>query len=312
MSSRRALRNTTSPTDDAHPVRLVPVPDVTQHAISVADVSHAYARPNEGVVQTLNSVSLDIRKGELLCLIGPSGCGKSTLLNIVGGLVSPTAGEVRVNEHPVRGPVPKEIAYVFQENTLFPWNTILDNVKVALEFQGVSAAERQERAKQAIEAVGLSEFAHSYPHQLSGGMKQRASLARALSLQTDILLMDEPFAALDEQTRSYLGEELSVLLAATNKTIVLVTHSLSEAVFLADRVVVMTARPAEIKATISVKAGHPREPSFTTSPEFSDLRNELYALLRDEIEKTVGGFVGRAAARDRERRATAGERGPKS
>jgi len=312
MSSRRAPRSTTSPTDDAHPVRLVPVPDVTQHAISVADVSHAYARPNEGVVQTLNSVSLDIRKGELLCLIGPSGCGKSTLLNIIGGLVSPTAGEIRVNGQPVRGPAPQEIAYVFQENTLFPWNTILDNIKVALEFQGVSGAERQDRAKQAIEAVGLGEFAHSYPHQLSGGMKQRASLARALSLQTDILLMDEPFAALDEQTRTYLGEELSVLLAATNKTIVLVTHSLSEAVFLADRVVVMTARPAEIKATISIKAGHPREPSFATSSEFGDRRNELYALLRDEIEKTVGGFVGRAAARDRERRAAAGERGPKS
>jgi NitT/TauT family transport system ATP-binding protein len=293
-------------------VRLVPVPDVTQHAISVAGVSHAYARPDEGVIQTLNSVSLDSRKGELLCLIGPSGCGKSTLLNIIGGLVSPTAGEVRVNGHPVRGPVPKEIAYVFQENTLFPWNTILDNIKVALEFQGVPVSERQDRAKQAIEAVGLSEFAHSYPHQLSGGMKQRASLARALSLQTDILLMDEPFAALDEQTRTYLGEELSVLLAATNKTIVLVTHSLTEAVFLADRVVVMTARPAEIKATINVNTGHPREPSFTTSAEFSDLRNELYALLRDEIEKTVGGFVGRAAARDRERRAVAGEGGARS
>ena len=212
----------------------------------------------------------------------------------------------------VRGPAPNEIAYVFQENTLFPWNTILDNIKVALEFQGVPVAERQDRAKQAIEAVGLSEFAHSYPHQLSGGMKQRASLARALSMQTDILLMDEPFAALDEQTRTYLGEELSVLLAATNKTIVLVTHSLSEAVFLADRIVVMTARPAEIKATISIKAAHPREPSFTTSPEFSDLRNELYALLRDEIEKTVGGFVGRAAARDRERRAAAGQPGARS
>jgi NitT/TauT family transport system ATP-binding protein len=290
-------------------VRLVPVSNVTQHAISVASVSHAYARPDDGVVQTLNAVSLDVHKGELLCLIGPSGCGKSTLLNIVGGLVSPTAGEVRVNGHPVRGPAPKEIAYVFQENTLFPWNTILDNIKVALEFQGVPVAERQDRAKEAIEAVGLTEFASNYPHQLSGGMKQRASLARALSLRTDILLMDEPFAALDEQTRTYLGEELSVLLAATNKTIVLVTHSLSEAVFLADRVVVMTARPAEIKATINIKAGHPREPSFTASSEFGDLRNEIYALLRDEIEKTVGGFVGRAAARDRERRAAAGERG---
>jgi len=280
---------------------------VTPDAIAVATVSHAYARPDEGAVKTLNAVSLGVRKGELLCLIGPSGCGKSTLLNIIGGLVVPTDGEVRVNGHPVHGPTPKEIAYVFQENTLFPWNTILDNIMVGLEFQGVPAVERRERAMDAIEAVGLTDFANNYPHQLSGGMKQRASLARALSLRTDILLMDEPFAALDEQTRTYMGEELSVLLATTNKTIVLVTHSLSEAVFLADRVVVMTARPAEIKATIEVRAAHPREPSFTTSSAFSDLRNELYALLRSEIEKTVGGFVGNAAARDRERRAVAGQ-----
>ena len=280
---------------------------MTPDAIAVANVSHAYARP-EGAVKTLTAVSLGVRKGELLCLIGPSGCGKSTLLNIIGGLVAPIDGEVRVNGHPVHGPTPREIAYVFQENTLFPWNTILDNITVGLEFQGVPAAERRERAMDAIEAVGLTDFANNYPHQLSGGMKQRASLARALSLRTDILLMDEPFAALDEQTRTYLGEELSVLLATTNKTIILVTHSLSEAVFLADRVVVMTARPAEIKATIEVKAAHPREPSFTTSSAFSDLRNELYALLRGEIEKTVGGFVGKAAARDRERRAVAGQR----
>jgi NitT/TauT family transport system ATP-binding protein len=282
---------------------------VTQDAITVTNVSHAYARPDGGEVKTLNAVSLGVRKGELLCLIGPSGCGKSTLLNIIGGLAAPTAGEVRVHGHLVQGPTPKEIAYVFQENTLFPWNTILDNIKVGLEFQGVPPAERQERAAEAIEAVGLTDFANSYPHQLSGGMKQRASLARALSLRTDILLMDEPFAALDEQTRTYLGEELSVLLATTSKTIVLVTHSLSEAVFLADRVVVMTARPAEIKATIEVAAAHPREPKFTTSPEFARLRNELYALLRGEIEKTVGGFVGKAAARDLERRAAAGEVG---
>jgi NitT/TauT family transport system ATP-binding protein len=137
-------------------------------------------------------------------------------------------------------------------------------------------------------------------------MKQRASLARALSLQTDILLMDEPFAALDEQTRMYLGEELSGLLATTNKTIILVTHSLSEAVFLADRVVVMTARPAMIKATIDVPEPHPRDPQFMTSPRFAEQRNEIYAHLRSEIEKTVGGFVGKAAARDRQRRGITG------
>jgi NitT/TauT family transport system ATP-binding protein len=276
--------------------------------IDVENVSHFYTRPDGSTVDTLNNVSIEVRKGELLCLIGPSGCGKTTLLNIIGGLITHTAGEVKVNGNSIRGrPSPREIAYVFQDNTLFPWNTIIDNVKVALEFQGVPQNERHGRAEEAIEAVGLKDFARNYPHQLSGGMKQRASLARALALRTDVLLMDEPFAALDEQTRMYLGEELSMLLATTNKTIVLVTHSLSEAVFLSDRVVVMTARPAAIKATIDVTEKHPRDPAFMASPRFADFRNELYAQLRAEIEKTVGGFVGNAAARDRQRRGIEGQ-----
>jgi len=279
--------------------------------IDINNVSHFYSRPDGGTVETLNNVSLEVRKGELLCLIGPSGCGKTTLLNIIGGLVQQVTGEVRVNGKPINGrPSPRDIAFVFQDNTLFPWNTVLDNIKVALEFQGVPQSERQGRAEEAIEAVGLKDFGKNYPHQLSGGMKQRASLARALALRTDVLLMDEPFAALDEQTRMYLGEELSILLATTNKTIVLVTHSLSEAVFLSDRVVVMTARPATIKATIEVPEKHPRDPAFMASPRFAEHRNELYAQLRAEIEKTVGGFVGNAAARDRQRRAVAGQAAP--
>jgi NitT/TauT family transport system ATP-binding protein len=271
-------------------------------AIAIAEVSHTYGQGRTGEeVRTLERVSLDIRKGELLCLIGPSGCGKSTLLNIIGGLVRATSGEVRIDGRAISGTTPDRIAYVFQENTLFPWNTIADNIKVALEFQGVSRGDRQARAEEALTAVGLQDFANHYPHQLSGGMKQRASLARAFSLRTDILLMDEPFAALDEQTRMYLGEELSRLLADAGKTIVFVTHSLSEAVFLADRVVVMTARPAAVKAVVEVPHGHPRDPEFMTSPEFAHLRNRLYGLLREEIQKTVGGMVGKAAARDRTR-----------
>lgn len=266
--------------------------------IEVKNVSHAFPQASEGGwLETLVDVSLEVEASELVCLIGPSGCGKSTLLNVIGGLIEPNSGEVRVAGAPVRGPTPDRVAYVFQENTLFPWNTIQENLKVALEFQGVARADRADRAHEALETVGLLDFAQHYPHQLSGGMKQRASLARALCLKTDILLMDEPFAALDEQTRMYLGEELSRLLADANKTIVFVTHSLSEAVFLADRVVVMTARPAAIKATIKVNQDHPRDPEFMASPEFADLRNELYGLLREEIHKTVGGMVGRAVER---------------
>jgi len=271
-------------------------PALADVVISVKNVSHAYA---QGAVKTLNDVSLDIGRGEMVCLIGPSGCGKSTLLNIIGGLVAPSTGEVLVDGKAINGPSPKSIGFVFQENTLFPWSTIVENVVTALEFQGVPKAERLGRAQAALDNVGLADFRNSYPHQLSGGMKQRASLARALALETDVILMDEPFAALDEQTRTYLGEELSYLLADTKKTIVMVTHSLGEAVFLSDRVVVMTARPAAIKSIIEVDYPHPRDPDFMMSPHFSELRNEIYALLRDEIRQTVGGLVGRAAGRDR-------------
>ena len=256
--------------------------------IKVEGVSQAFGAPGDPRrVVALESASLDITRGELICLIGPSGCGKSTLLNIIGGLASPSTGQVTIDGQPVRGPSPQKVAFVFQENTLFPWRTIIDNVKLGMAFQGVSKSERNDRAHESLKAVGLSEFAQHYPSQLSGGMKQRAQLARALGLQTEILLMDEPFAALDEQTRMVLGEDLSVLLARTGKTIIFVTHSLVEAVFLADRVAVLTARPGKIKKIINVEEGHPRKSNFMTSSKLGTLRNELYALLHDEIRKTM-------------------------
>jgi len=257
-------------------------------AISVRGVSHHFGEEDEARhVRALLDTSIDVARGELLCLIGPSGCGKSTLLNVMGGLLSPTAGTVEVAGKSVRGPMPADIAYVFQENALFPWNTVIENVMLGMLFQGVPKAEREERARRSLEAVGLAEFSSHYPSQLSGGMRQRAALARALSLQTDILLMDEPFGALHEQTRMVLGEDLSVLLSRTDKAIVFVTHSLGEAVFLADRVAVFSARPGTIKRVISVDEPHPRNPDFVTSTKFTELRNELYALLHDEIRKAM-------------------------
>jgi NitT/TauT family transport system ATP-binding protein len=264
-------------------------------AMRIKNVSHHFGEAGEAQhVRALLNTSLDIARGELLCLIGPSGCGKSTLLNIVGGLLAPTNGGVDVAGKPVRGPMPQDIAFVFQENALFPWNTVMENVKLGMLFQGVPKAQHEPRAKKSLEAVGLSDFAHHYPSQLSGGMRQRAALARALSLETGILLMDEPFGALDEQTRMILGEDLSVLLARTEKTIVFVTHSLGEAVFLADRVAVFSARPGTIKKIIRVDEPHPRKPNFVTSEKFTTLRNELYALLHEEIRKTVAGEAGGA------------------
>src|SRR5580692_4196780 len=224
-------------------------------AIRIRNVSHRFGEEGEARnVRALLDTSLDVVRGELLCLIGPSGCGKSTLLNIMGGLLAPTAGSVEVLGRQVAGPMPREVAFVFQEHALFPWNTVRENVDLGMRFQGVPATERAGRARR---------------------------------LQTDILLMDEPFGALDEQTRMILGEDLSVLLAATAKTIVFVTHSLGEAVFLADRVAIFSARPGTIKQVIAVDEPHPRKPDFVTSEKFTRLRNELYGLLHDEIRKTV-------------------------
>jgi NitT/TauT family transport system ATP-binding protein len=257
-------------------------------AISVRSVSHEFGEPGDPRhVRALLDTSLDIARGELLCLIGPSGCGKSTLLNVIGGLLAPTTGKVLVGNTEVRAPLPREIAFVFQENALFPWCTVAENVMLGMVFQGVAKSEQADRARKSLEAVGLADFAGHYPGQLSGGMRQRASLARALSLETGILLMDEPFGALDEQTRMILGEDLSVLLARTGKTIVFVTHSLGEAVFLADRVAVFSARPGTIKKVIAIDEPHPRKPEFMTSNKFNELRNELYRLLHDEIRKAV-------------------------
>jgi ABC-type nitrate/sulfonate/bicarbonate transport system ATPase subunit len=257
-------------------------------AIRIKEVSHRFGEEGDARhVLALRNTSLDIARGELLCLIGPSGCGKSTLLNVIGGLLAPSTGTVEVAGKRVAGPMPRDIAFVFQENALFPWNTVFDNVNLGMVFQGVPRAEREARAQRSLEAVGLKDFAQHYPAQLSGGMRQRAALARALSLETQILLMDEPFGALDEQTRMILGEDLSVLLARTDKTIVFVTHSLGEATFLADRVAVFSARPGTIKRVIDVHEPHPRKPDFVTSDKFTTIRNELYQLLHDEIRKTV-------------------------
>lgn len=260
-------------------------------AVKIRGVSKRFGDVGSSqTVLAIDNVSLDIRSGEFVCLLGPSGCGKSTLLNIVGGLLTQTEGSIEVLGKEVRAPLPKHVAFVFQESTLFPWYTIMQNFHVALKFQGVPRAEWDERSLEALAAVDMAQFARHFPNQLSVGMRQRVNLARGIAMGTDIILMDEPFASLDEQTRMVLGEDLSSLLAKTGKTIVFVTHSLAEAVFLSDRIVVMTARPARIKTIVQVEEPHPRSPDFMLAPRFSELRNELYELLRDEIRKTVAAM----------------------
>ena len=233
----------------------------------------------DGGVPALADVTLRVAPHEFLTVLGPSGCGKSTLLGILGGLVEADTGLVRVAGRPVTGPDPRTVAMVFQDPGLFPWRTTLENVEFGLELRGMPTAERRAIARGLLEPVGLTGFEARYPRELSGGMKQRVGIARALVLDTPILLMDEPFGALDEQTRLLMGEWLLGIWAATRKTVVFVTHSLQEAILLSQRIVVMTARPGRIKASFDVTLPAPRD---LDSPAATALRAQLWAAIRDE------------------------------
>lgn len=236
-----------------------------------------------GEVLALSETDLRIEEGEFLCLLGPSGCGKSTLLRIVAGLTSATAGTVMINRHVVSGPGP-ERSMVFQDYALFPWMTVIENIEFALEARSVAPVERRRVALELLQAVGLAAFAQKYPHHLSGGMKQRVSIARALSVDPILLLMDEPFGALDAQTRYVMQQELLRIWRTYRKTVLFVTHSIDEALFLADRVLVMSARPGRIKAELRVPDERPRDMS---APEMNRLRKQALELLSDEIKRAM-------------------------
>jgi NitT/TauT family transport system ATP-binding protein len=267
-------------------------------AISLRNVTQRYGEAGAAnAVRALDNISLDIVRGEFLTLLGPSGCGKSTLLNIVGGLMAPTEGTVTVAGAAVHAPLPDKISFVFQESTLFPWYTVAENFGIGFKYRGIARSEWRERTVKALKSVGMDGFIDHYPNQLSVGMRQRVNVARGVASGTEILLMDEPFAALDEQSRMVLGEDLSGLLAETGKTIVFVTHSLAEAVFLSDRIALMTARPGRIKKIIEIDEPHPRLPEFMLQSRFSEWRNECYASLREEIRlaMAVAGGKGESA-----------------
>jgi len=234
----------------------------------------------------LNNVNLEIRKGEFMALVGPSGCGKSTLIDIVGGITQPNGGKIYIDGKPINGPA-LDRGIVFQGYALFPWRTALENVEFGLEANGIPKSERSAVAKKYLSLVGLSAFEGRYPYELSGGMKQRVAIARALAYDPDILLMDEPFGALDAQTREILQVELLKIWEETHKTILFVTHSIDEAVFLADRVAVMTARPGVIKSIVNVYLPRPRLDEETkSSPEFAKVRYDIWRLVKDEVAKS--------------------------
>jgi NitT/TauT family transport system ATP-binding protein len=220
-------------------------------------------------------------------IVGPSGCGKSTLLLIMRGLLQASEGSVRFLYGDGQAGPPPAMATVWQSFNLLPWRTVLENVGFGLELAGMPRAEREARAQEAIRAVELAGFEKHYPGQLSGGMRQRVGLARGLVMAPEILFLDEPFGALDAQTRLYLQEQLSALVERSGRTVVLVTHSIEEAIFLADRVLVMTARPGRVAATLDVALPRPRGFEMQKSPRFGELFEEIYGLLRDEVRKAM-------------------------
>jgi len=245
----------------------------------------------------LEDITLDVRPGEFLALVGPSGCGKSTLLDLLGGLTAPTSGRILLDGQPIAGPA-RDRGIVFQQYALFPWRTAAQNVEFGLDIAGLKARQRREIARHYLDLVGLTAFADRYPHELSGGMKQRVAIARSLAYDPEVLLMDEPFAALDAQTRETLQGELLRIWRATGKTIIFITHGIDEAVVLGQRVAVMTSRPGRIKHVVEIPEALRNETEDVRSlPEFGPVRHEVWSLLRDEVLKAQQLAGGAGAAR---------------
>ncbi|WP_433727068.1 ABC transporter ATP-binding protein [Actinoplanes sp. CA-051413] len=236
-------------------------------------------------VTALQDINLDVHAGEFLVLVGPSGCGKSTLLDLLGGLATPSSGRILVDDRPVTGPG-LDRGVVFQQYALLPWRTALGNVQFGLEAKHMPRRERAGRAREYLDLVGLSGFHDRYPHELSGGMKQRVAIARSLAFDPDVLLMDEPFAALDAQTRDGLQDELLRIWEKTGKTVVFITHGIEEAVYLGQRVAVMTSRPGRIKQVVDVPiTARSATEDLRSDPEFARYRHEIWTLLRDEVRQ---------------------------
>jgi NitT/TauT family transport system ATP-binding protein len=231
----------------------------------------------------IDGISIDLAAGEFLVLVGPSGCGKSTLLDLLGGLSKPTSGQILLDGSPITGPG-LDRGIVFQQYALLPWRTARKNIEFGLEAKGLPAAERRARAEHYLELVGLHGFADRYPHELSGGMKQRVAIARSLAFDPEVLLMDEPFAALDAQTRESLQDELLRIWEATGKTILFITHGIDEAIYLGERVAVLTSRPGRIKRVVDVDIDR-SAPDVRSDAGFRTLRHHIWTLLHDEVER---------------------------
>ncbi len=239
-------------------------------------------------VRAIDDFSLSVQEGEFVSIVGPSGCGKSTFLHMVGGFEPITEGSICLDGQPITGAGPDR-GMLFQDYALFPWRSVIGNVAWSLEVQGQPKARRLATAQKYLELVGLSAFAEAYPSELSGGMQQRIALARVLAFEPRMLLMDEPFGALDAQTRQLMQEELTAIWQRQRRTVLFVTHDIDEALYLSDRIVVFTARPGRMKADLVVDLPRPREPAVRKTARFSQLRNEIWDMLREEVLAAKAG-----------------------
>ncbi|MGB6095731.1 MAG: ABC transporter ATP-binding protein [Comamonas thiooxydans] len=251
------------------------------------DFAIADERGRKQQIAALQDFNLDIREGEFFTLLGPSGCGKSTFLNVLAGLARKTGGSISIDGQPASG-INREQGVVFQGYALFPWRTVLQNIEVGLEIRKIPKRERRETAEQFLHLVGLAGFGQRYPHELSGGMRQRVAIARSLAYSPSLLLMDEPFAALDAQTREILQSELLRIWEQHKTTIVFITHSLDEAIYLSDRIAVMTHRPGRIKSVLDIALPRPRPAEIRHAPAFVQLREQAWDVLRDEVAFASG------------------------
>lgn len=259
--------------------------------IRIDDVSMRYRR-GEASVDALRGLTLDVREGEILCIVGSSGCGKSTLLNLIAGFRQPTSGGIFLRDERITG-VDTRVGMIFQEYALFPWRTVQGNVEFGLKMARVKRAERREIAAKYIKLVGLAGFENAYPAEISGGMRQRVALARSLANDPDILLMDEPFAAVDAMTRQLLQDQLVEIVEQTGKTVLFVTHSIDEALVLSDRISVFSSRPGRIKALIDNDLPRPRRTSVQLSPRYLELKTAIWDIVQEEVMQQFAAMEGR-------------------
>ena len=258
-----------------------------QIKLQATGLRHEYYQPRTGGrLLALDNIDLHVEDGEFVTIVGPSGCGKTTFINLCDGLLKPTAGKIDIDGKQVTGPG-TDRGMVFQDSCLMPWRTVFKNVIFGLECQGLDNAEGQERARKFINLVGLQGFEDHYPHELSGGMQQRCNLARALTVDPKILIMDEPFASLDAQTREIMQKELLRIWSEAKKTVLFITHQINEAIYLADRVIIFGARPGRVKQTLKIDLPRPRDLSLKRDPRFLELENRVWEQIEEEVKKTM-------------------------